>query len=579
MITPNIFTLLLSLLLGVFSCSLFANQTFKNNHDLTGTISCRVLNGSTDQCTSRIATINRSQLNTTTFLSGTCNPGYSLPINVQSNLSCDNTPRFNVPLSAITQCPTNSTSVIVNNDHLCQPLEGFTAWQNPVNNYAWTVTQNGTACSSGVGDNLGSGNPTCTCSTESSPVKVLSSTSTTSNPIYVCQSNLSDELTAWGVILTGLGLNTALLLGAFSVGGCIVTLIICTGAIGVATIGALFTGIGLTMDDDPSIGVNTGAPLLVTLSQPTATASPIPEPNKIKYGPQGELVPPSNATSVGAGRWAISSGSTTATMNTTTNTTTITDSGLANMAMSYSSGAGGAMTMTSARAMPFGTSSSTSTTSQPSAPITRLENTNIPLNRGSTLPQSQGTTEIRYTDGQTVTTQPPPMSNCVHADCSTVVITPPSDGGTPPTGGDGTDPTSSGGDCDKEPQKCAILTNINGTLNGQGTNGQVVLTQVSTQMDATLNQYRDQATELINDFYNTDLWANQFLSKISDAPNPFTPLQQMQGDCQIDLNLPGGVQNLSVCAHMPHIHGAIAFGTFILLLFGIRDLILEKETN
>lgn len=150
-------------------------------------------------------------------------------------------------------------------------------------------------------------------------------------------------------------------------------------------------------------------------------------------------------------------------------------------------------------------------------------------------------------------------------------------------GGDngGGDTTNNSGDCDKEPQKCAILTNILETLSGDGVDGDTLIAQLGTHGDEVLSDFQADANELVQDFLNSDLMANDFISAFTDSPNPFTPLQEIAdtGACALPLNIMGNTYSLDMCPYMQHIHPAIAFGTFILLLFGIREIFLEKETN
>lgn len=445
-------------------------------------------------------------------------------------------------------CPSNSTA----SGSTCSPNAGFSAVNNdPSANGgtgSWSVVPAGSECSStstvynvatGVCDGV-------TANTSCPSDKPYLRYSQSSNSYYCHATDVSGDGSDIGLLATLTGLSMVVLTGAYtSLAACFATLV-CGAGLVLAAAGSALVGFDFATGDTPTQPTSKAGALTVVL----APSNPAPENDVLKVLPNGAMIPPANSTPT-SDIHVVSYVKDGVTHNIDTQ-----------KAQSSYSGSFGSDTSTGVlSATPTGSvnvksaSSKTIGTSGGQA-VQQIKTVGGSVSSSNTNPNLATSTQYQTGDtGEPSTTQPP------------------IDGGS--TGGTGT----GGGDCSLEPQKCLLLTNIQNALKGTGTNGEVVLTGLDAKQDQVLSDFQAQAQSLVQSFYNSDLWANQFLSSMTDTPNPFSYLGNKSGSCAYSFNAPGGQQTLDMCPHLDVIHPAMAFGFFILLMFGIRDLILEKETT
>jgi hypothetical protein len=215
----------------------------------------------------------------------------------------------------------------------------------------------------------------------------------------------------------------------------------------------------------------------------------------------------------------------------------------------------------------FGTSSGNA--------VTKTNTTIATPSRTNTNPQT--TTQTTYQTNGNTTTTPPVMNVCNDPSC---VV----GGGGGDTGGGtgGTDNTQGGGDCDKEPQKCAILTNISNNLDGVGNNGELVLANIQQYQDDALSDYQTQVQGLADDFLNSELFTSEITDALIDMPSVGKFLQEQSENgqaCSISFDTPYGTHTLNLCPYQSQIHAVMAFGIFILLMISLRNMFLDRKSE
>lgn len=144
------------------------------------------------------------------------------------------------------------------------------------------------------------------------------------------------------------------------------------------------------------------------------------------------------------------------------------------------------------------------------------------------------------------------------------------DGGSTGGGGTGgTDGEQEEGDC----PECDILTNILETLRGEGTDGESLLAEF-------LDDYQQNIDSLTEDFEDS---FKQFLDglPIQEALeqlglNPVSVIGSGGSDCSMTFDFLGTTQTISYCQWQDQIHSIVAFFSFIMFLFGVREIVFER---
>jgi hypothetical protein len=494
-------------------------------------------NPSTDKMTCGTTTTpNTNCTGSNTVISSPCN-GSGLPAKL-----CTGTAVSNQSVPNTGSCPSNSTI----NSSTCTPNTGFSSVNT---NGTWSVVPAGQECSSSA-FLYNSATGVCDSVTENTvcpPDKPHARWAVIDQTFYCSADSLENSI---GVLAGVSGVSLIALSGAYATAlACVASLLCAIGGV-LTIVGAATLGFDLLPEGQTNDQIPPAPPGKIQIVPLPADYTPLP--NVIKVPPNGALIPPSNVTPKASNPEEFELTKDGVKYDFKPKQSIVTFDGISGGVResgAIQTGSGGSIDYKRVTQQPHGTVGG-----QPIKKRTYQQGTYTGGGSGQQMGEI-----VEYENETTgdITSSPPVL-----------------DAGTGQTG-DGT----GGGDCSLEPQKCLLLTNIQNALKGTGTNGELVLTGLDVKQDQVLSDFQAQAQSLVQSFYNSDLWANQFLSSMTDTPNPFSYLGNKSGSCAYSFNAPGGQQTLDMCPHLDVIHPAMAFGFFILLMFGIRDLILEKETT
>lgn len=383
----------------------------------------------------------------------------------------------------------------------------------------------------------------CTCTQGSQTVKRFN---VIEKKYYCSGGTAAEQNLALAALAAALGLSVASMTGLFAGLGACLASIVCAASLSVVGL-ALALGIGgLAFDSDPSdVNPQQGSnpPMIIDLAPPDKTCPS----GSICVSPAGDVRPPSDAEPKPNGKYSPpgkpdteidpAAGTVThkETNGQTTTSTTITVGS-------------GSYTVDSASSTPYGTSGG--------QPVTAVTPSRTTVN-SSTGNATKAIGNIQY---------------CVAGEC---FASPPQGTQVDPnySGQPTVNPGTGGGDCDKEPAKCALLTNINNTLRGFGTDGVAVLNGFSNSITTSATQFDQVFTDTFNTFIN----GIQIPESLSPQGfNVLTIMKQAGNNCTMDVNVLNYHAPFTYCDYQPTIHAAIAFFGFLFLLVALRELIYER---
>ncbi len=137
--------------------------------------------------------------------------------------------------------------------------------------------------------------------------------------------------------------------------------------------------------------------------------------------------------------------------------------------------------------------------------------------------------------------------------------------------GDGT------GDCDGEPEKCELLTNIKDLLNVDDANKDLGKT-LGDELDSLEDESQDTLADTIDDFLENNELLEAYQSILPDSPWTSTNAQ-LGGDCILASNLLGHEFNFDFCEAKQITNPLLNYCLFILTFWGIASLIFERQNS
>lgn len=392
-------------------------------------------------------------------------------------------------------------------------------------------------------NNIIGNSASCTCTAGSLTVKRFN---VVESKYYCSGGTAADQNAALAALAAAIGLSVATMTGLFAgIGACLAS-IVCAASLSVVGLASAL-GLGGLVFDANTADVNpqqtANAPLTVDLAPSDKTCPS----GSICISPDGDVRPPSDAQLNANGKYSPP-GKPDTEIDTTTGTITHKETNGQTTTSTVITATAGSYTVDSVSSTPYGTSNGQQ--------VTAVTPTRTTVNsRSGTATKAVG--DINYCFSGQCNTAPPQGTQID-----------PNYSGQPNT------PSGSGaGDCDKEPAKCALLTNINNTLRGFGTDGVTVLNGFSNTITTSATQFDQYFTDSFNTFIN-GIQIPEALSP--QGFNVLTVMKSAGNNCSMDVNVSGYHALFSYCEYQPTIHTAIAFFGFIFLLSALRNLIYER---